>query len=406
MFFGKGPVNTDQWPLLEFAAPKLIHHKDLEIFRTVRSRIWLKGSTQEIIKQVRADVDSQIDFAEYALSVYSPFPEMVNLKTATPLQKDRFIKLLEEYCTKNVLDISMFKDDKLKRRLRSVLVRTIEDKIDQLPYKAIAYSFLGILYSHDKMNNKSMANFQKAIAIKPDSPTIRFNFGVFLNNTGKSDEAFEQFAEALRLNPFYEKAHKHLGRILIPQGKTDEAIAHLKSALRISPKSPDILAALGKAYHIKGNVEKAVDYLKSALLVRPGFEEPHYRLVRILLGLGREEEALIQLKSALKARPDWVEPMNNLAWILAASRKPGLREPEEAIRLSEKACEISEFKNPLYMDTMAVAYAAGGRFSEAVDAAEKAVALFLSSGQKKLAEKVRDRMGLYKAGQPYLEEPL
>ncbi|MBW1912938.1 MAG: tetratricopeptide repeat protein, partial [Deltaproteobacteria bacterium] len=398
MLFGKGPVNTDKWPLLEYAAPKLIHHEDLEIFKTVQSKRWLRGSTQEIIRQVRANVDSQIDFVEYALSIYEPFPAMVDLKTATPLQKGRFFKLMDEYCAKNVLNLFIFKDDELKRRLRSVLVRTIEDKIDHLPYKAIAYSFLGHLYSQEKMYDKSMVNFQKALAIKPDLPVIHFDFGLFLDTMGRSDEAVIQFNEALRLDPFHEKAHKHLGRILVRQGRTDEAIAHFKSALQISPRSSDTHTDLGKAFHIKGDVEEAVTHLKTALQIRPDMKEPHYRLVRILLGLGREEEAVIQLKAALNARPDWIEPMNSLARILAAGRKDRLREPVKAIRLAERVCELTEFKRPDLLDTLAVAYAAGGRFPEAVDTAKKAIELARSAGQEKLAEEIRDRMSLYKAG--------
>ncbi|MEE9371240.1 MAG: fused MFS/spermidine synthase, partial [Sedimentisphaerales bacterium] len=109
--FGRGPVNTDSWPRLEFAAPKLMHHKNPMITRTIKSRRWLSPETMHIVQQMKTDVDLQIDFAAYALSVYEPFRDMVDLSHATPSQKERFYKLMEMYCVSNSIDYSIFKDD-------------------------------------------------------------------------------------------------------------------------------------------------------------------------------------------------------------------------------------------------------------------------------------------------------
>ena len=92
--------------------------------------------------------------------------------------------------------------------------------------------------------------------------------------------------------------------------------------------------------------------------------------------------------------------MNALAWILATNEGDGLREPDRAIKLAERACELTGYARPDLMNTLAASYAAGGRFQDAVTAAEKAMGLARSAGQEKLAEEIRGRMSLYKAGQP------
>ncbi len=51
------------------------------------------------------------------------------------------------------------------------------------------------------------------------------------------------------------------------------------------------------------------------------------------------------------------------------------------------------------MDTLAAAYAAAGRFGEAVETAEKALVLAESANQQQLAEAIRKRLELYKTGQ-------
>ena len=120
---------------------------------------------------------------------------------------------------------------------------------------------------------------------------------------------------------------------------------------------------------------------------------------------GKFNEAVWHLKKALQIEPDQVEPMNNLAWILATNKEDRIREPDEAIRLAEKACELTNQKRPDFLDTLAVAYASAGRFTEAMGTAEEAKALAESLGQKRLAKEIGRRLLLFKAGQPYMESP-
>jgi tetratricopeptide (TPR) repeat protein len=53
------------------------------------------------------------------------------------------------------------------------------------------------------------------------------------------------------------------------------------------------------------------------------------------------------------------------------------------------------------VDTLAVAYAAAGRFNEAIAAAERAVELARAAEQPQLAKKIEARLELYRAGRPY-----
>lgn len=56
------------------------------------------------------------------------------------------------------------------------------------------------------------------------------------------------------------------------------------------------------------------------------------------------------------------------------------------------------------MDTLAAAYAEAGRFAEAIAAAEKALGL-VKPPQKSLANGIRSRLALYRAGRAYRDEP-
>ena len=95
--------------------------------------------------------------------------------------------------------------------------------------------------------------------------------------------------------------------------------------------------------------------------------------------------------------------LNNLAWILATSPDDGLRNGTEAVRLAERACELTHYDEPLFIGTLAAAYAESGRFPEAVTTAEKAEQLATTAGLTDVAAKNRQLLELYRAGKSYHE---
>jgi 4-amino-4-deoxy-L-arabinose transferase-like glycosyltransferase len=113
---------------------------------------------------------------------------------------------------------------------------------------------------------------------------------------------------------------------------------------------------------------------------------------------GNIEEAIQYYRKALDVDSNDPVALNNLAWILAATSRPGLRNGEEAVQLATKAVKLTDFRLPIYFGTLAAAYAEAGRFSEAVAAAQATRALALLTGQPKLAEKNVKLLSLYRAG--------
>ena len=91
----------------------------------------------------------------------------------------------------------------------------------------------------------------------------------------------------------------------------------------------------------------------------------------------------------MRLAPDSPIVLNNLAWILAANPDSRLRNGPEAVTLAERACQLTEFRQPMFIGTLAAAYAEAGRFEDAVKAAEQARDLAVAAGQNELAERNR-----------------
>ena len=83
---------------------------------------------------------------------------------------------------------------------------------------------------------------------------------------------------------------------------------------------------------------------------------------------------------------------------MATHPDAGMRDAGEAVRLASRAAELASRADPMILDALAAAYAAGGRFEEAIQTAEEAETLAAGSSPE-LALQISKRLRLYRAGQ-------
>ena len=88
--------------------------------------------------------------------------------------------------------------------------------------------------------------------------------------------------------------------------------------------------------------------------------------------------------------------LNALAQALLTTRNPALKDPSKALELAQKACELTQSKNPAYMGTLAVAYATVGNLTEAAGISEKALVLAQAKGDQDLIAKQQRQLYLIK----------
>jgi hypothetical protein len=96
--------------------------------------------------------------------------------------------------------------------------------------------------------------------------------------------------------------------------------------------------------------------------------------------------------------------MNNLAWDLATNPDAKKRNGTKAIELALRACSATQYKQAIFIGTLAAAYAEAGRFEDAIKTAAQAQSLAAAEGQKELATRNAELLNLYRARVPYHEE--
>jgi tetratricopeptide (TPR) repeat protein len=191
---------------------------------------------------------------------------------------------------------------------------------------------------------------------------------------------------------------------LMSQDKVDEGIVHCRQALQIDPQSASAHFALGTALQLQGKLDEAVSSYEKALQLKPDYAQVHYTLATVLQEQGKSQAALQHYQQALQGEPNWPDPLIRMAWILATHPDGTIRRPDEAVRLAERAAEITHRQNAQVQDGLAAAYAAMGRFDRAVAAAQESAQLAAAQAPP-MVEAINKRLELYKRGMAYLEQP-
>jgi len=234
--------------------------------------------------------------------------------------------------------------------------------------------------------------YQKALEINPRSAAAYEGWGVALESQGKFDEARDKLARSLELDPNRKYAHFHLAKVQAKLGRTTEAIGHYRESLRLDPRDAQTHVSLGVLLEETGNRQQGREHLQEAARIDPRIPLPHVLLGILLVRDGAPERAEACFRKALQANPDYVDALLQLAWIKADSKQLELRDPQEAITLAKRACELTQRQDPGALFVLAVAHHSVGRRAEAVQLGEMALSLARNAGNQPVADAIQTRL--------------
>jgi tetratricopeptide (TPR) repeat protein len=269
------------------------------------------------------------------------------------------------------------------------------------PYLEEAHFNLGRLLVGQGKMREAEAPYREAIRLKPSHAMAHNNLGTVLESAGQWEAALEHYETARRLQPGQPQALLNLGRLRAAQGNYAEAINHYTKALQTDNTLADAETGLGLALLMQQKFEEALQHLRRAIVLKPDSPEAHYHCAIALTITGKAGEARSHFEKAIQLRPDWLPALNEYAWMLAAHPQAEIRNGTEAVRLAEKAREISGGKEARIWGTLDAAYAEAGRFPEAIAAAAQTIKLAQAAGQPELVTAAQQRLLLYQQSKPY-----
>lgn len=309
----------------------------------------------------------------------------------------------------------LYLDTGERQKARAAVSQALEKP---LPTAAAATN-LGVALLRLGETSGAVTVLTQAVNLQPSLVQAQVALGDALRATGEREQATGHYRNALRINPGFTEALVNLGATLLELGNCSDAVPFLQAAAERQPENAGIRGNLGKALRGIGDEDGAAKQLRESLRLAPNQADIHNELgglratqmklttaidhfstacqlsqslhaarvnrARALRQLHRDAEAVKDLRTVLAAVPGWLPATALLAEILALSEDPGVRNPEEAVRLSEKVCRQTGHRDPAALRILANAHAAAGHQQTAADIAARAIEQARAAGLKELA---------------------
>jgi len=281
----------------------------------------------------------------------------------------------------------------------------MEETVRLASNSQLAYDNLAVVLVRMGRGEEAIRRLQEALESMPNAPLLHHRLAEIYTRRGEHERATEHFVQVVEILPDSPAAQQNLGANLVARGKGREALPHLRRAVELEPNFVKALMYLARALEQVGQLEQAWETYQQVMGLAPREATVYIAAANLLDEMDDPGAAIDVLSCGREQLPDDPRILNDLAWRLATCRDADVRDSEQAVQLAEYACALTGAENASALDTLAAAYAAAGRFDEAVTAAQHALALARELEQSDLAASIAERLALYERRQPYLESP-
>jgi tetratricopeptide (TPR) repeat protein len=130
---------------------------------------------------------------------------------------------------------------------------------------ALAYHYRGAELLTTGRDDAAIEDFDRALALNPNLPTVFNDRGVAFRRKGEFTRAIADYNEAIRLMPGVHSFHLNRGLAFAANHPYGAAIADYKVALRYKADSVPAFVALGDAHMQEGRKEDALVAYRNAM---------------------------------------------------------------------------------------------------------------------------------------------
>lgn len=206
-----------------------------------------------------------------------------------------------------------------------------------------------------------------AVGVYDASTAVTINKGTEMLNKGDYEKARQYYDAAIIREPRSWAGYFNRSYVFIHQQKWDLALQDVNTVIRLKPSV--FMATIMRA--------------------------------EINARLGRYSSSLADLDRILSLRPmanTQAYVLNGRAWIRATCPNASFRNGQQAVNDAKGACNITNWGNADYIDTLGAACAEAGDFDAAVRYEEKAIALSHDAASSTEAQR---RLAIYRQHQPF-----
>ncbi|MBL8849355.1 MAG: tetratricopeptide repeat protein [Planctomycetaceae bacterium] len=267
------------------------------------------------------------------------------------------------------------------------------------PHNAQVQSRLGNALARMGRDDDAALALTRATELDPHLPDAHVDLAVILARRDLTHSAEEHYRQALADDPEHVQALNNLGALLNARGALDDAATCFQSSSRLDPRNAEPVANLGIVRLRQRRLDEALALLQQALLLDSENVGAHLHLGVVFAQQGRLDLANDEYRAVLQRQPDSLPALNSLAWNLATMPEPPDGAADAAVTAAERAAGITSRRDLSVLQILAAAYAAAGRFDEAVAVAEHVLSEAQLLKSAALAAQMSEQLTRYRAGQ-------
>ncbi|MGH7937293.1 MAG: tetratricopeptide repeat protein, partial [Bryobacteraceae bacterium] len=265
------------------------------------------------------------------------------------------------------------------------------------------YQVRGRVYSAQGQFRKAMQQYDIASRLNPAFAQLHNNRGVLLSKEGNEKAALREFNKAVEMEPSIADGYINRATSYEALGRVKEALADYHSAILLAPGEPDTYYDRGGLYKREGKFDEAIADLDEYLRRKPADSSAYVARAEAFLAKAEYQKADLDIRKAEECGAQDSTFLNAIAWIRATCPGDAFRDGAEAVEKARRACEITRWKEPNCLDTLAAAYAEVGKFHAAIEYEKKAINATRSSVAGR--QEMQHRLALYRQHRPYRDKP-
>jgi tetratricopeptide (TPR) repeat protein len=268
------------------------------------------------------------------------------------------------------------------------------------------------------------ALFSRALQNNPFNIDTLNNFALFLMENGKNNEAGSLLEQAIVLAPDFARAHFNLGLLAAASNQNEAAIMHYGQAVECDPAMTGAWRNLANTHFKMRRFRQAMEIYQQAVAIIPEELFSHLGIGNCLMELQDYSEAeklyrqltasfttshevYFSLGNSLEKQSRLAEACQNFITAGELGYPPGYRRAIEIIlgggfqpgsetflSLTEKACRLTDFSDPWFLQIHASALLDTNRKSEALFTLHQAHALAIKANDRRLSEEIANNISL------------
>ncbi len=265
-----------------------------------------------------------------------------------------------------------------------------------------AYNRRGKIAAEMGRDEQALEDFESAVRYDKTRWRALHNRGVSYALVGRNEEALADLTRTIEINPQYANAFYNRAELHQERGQLDDALKDYGRVIQLAPDDAAAHNSRGYCYYQLRRYPHAVRDYTEAIRLDSENSAAFANRGQLYADLGYYPRALHDYQRAVDSDPGMGKAYQGAAWLLATCPNEKFRDAEEAVAAASKAIELDGDDEPIYLDTLAAAYANAGEFDLAVQAQQASI----ERSPEATEEKLQRRMAAFQQKKAFRSRPI